>query len=72
MKLKENIKSKVDKLNYRELRIVEQLIDSLTHEEVTGEKTPASTVEHYNKVIELLGENGLSTKDIDQGRKERI
>jgi len=72
MKLKENIKSKVDKLNYRELRIVEQLIDSLTHEEVTGEKTPAASVGHYNKVIELLGENGLSTKDIDQGRKERI
>jgi hypothetical protein len=72
IKYKEDIKLMVDKLDPSELRIVKQLIDSLTSNKKPSPIRRKSTKKYYTEVIELLEGNLLTTGDIDQGREERI
>ncbi len=72
MELKEKLKTRIDRLDPYELRIVKILIDSLSIKK-TNQKFDESLVsEYYQEVIELLGTNGLSSFDIKLGREERI
>ncbi len=73
MILKENIKAKVDKLNNYELRVVELLIDSLKRKSTKPiKKTGPSKNYPWQEVIELMGQHTVNSKDINQGREERL
>ncbi len=70
MELKENIKSKVDKLDDGELRIVDMLIDSLKLRKQSPKRKLKSSQAPFLKVINLIGKEGLSTEDIYKERAE--
>jgi len=72
MKTKESIKSKVDQLNTRELRIVERLIDSLKSRKKIRSKKALEEKPPYKKVIDLIGSPGLVSGDIQKERQERL
>lgn len=72
IKNKEDIKLMVDKLEPYELRIVKQLIDSLTSKKKPSAARRKPTKKYYTEVIDLLGGNLLTVSDIDQGREERV
>ena len=73
MILKDNIKAKVDKLDNYELRVVELLIDSLKRKNPAITKKPASSETYpYQHVIKLMGNNSLTSDDINQGREDRL
>lgn len=72
VELKENIKSKVDKLDPYNLRIVEHLINSLSDNRLITKKKHTKRKPFYLEVISLMGPFGLSSDDITTGREERI
>ncbi len=72
MKLKEEIKSKVDKLDPGELRIVEILIDSLSGNRKLRCRKTTQRKNFYEDVINMIGAPGLTSVDIDFGREERV
>jgi hypothetical protein len=72
MKLKENLKYKIDKLDSHDLRIVERLVDTLSGKKKARRKRPANNRQPYLDVIELLGCNGLTSDDIHNERKDRV
>lgn len=72
MELKENIKSKVDKLDPYDLRLLEILIDSLSGKRKISRRKIADSKPFFLEVINLIGPSGLSTNDINVGREERI
>ena len=72
MELKENIKSKVDKLDEGELRIVDMLIDSLKLRQRSTKRKSKRKQAPFMDVIDLIGKDGLSTEDIYRERAERI
>ncbi len=72
MKLKEKIKSKVDRLDHHDLRVVEILIDSLTGSKKPQRPESIKQVSAYDEVIALIGGNGLTLQDINSGREERL
>ncbi len=73
MILRENIKAKVDKLDKRDLRIVELLIDSLKGNKTITIKRPLHSKNYpFQQVIEIMGNRSLTTDDINQGREERL
>lgn len=72
MNLKESVKTKVDQLDHRDLRIVYLLIDSLSGRKKPGKSKRDAHQKYYEKVIQLLGNTGLSSNDINTGREERI
>jgi len=72
VELKENIKSKVDKLDPYNLRIVEHLINSLSDNRLITKRKHTKSKPFYLEVISLMGPPGLSSDDITAGREERI
>jgi hypothetical protein len=72
MKLKENIKSKVDTLNPNDLRLVQMLIDSLSDKGKVKTGQPSDTKQIYLEIIKLMKPAQLTSYDIDSGRSERI
>lgn len=73
MELKKNIKNKVDKLNNHELRSVELFIDSFKRKKhVTIKKSTPSKIYPYQEVIQLMGNDAITSNDIKEGREERI
>ncbi len=72
MKTKEKILSKVNLLNNNELRVVEQLIDSLSRKRKIKKQKAADVTKPYNEVIKILGNSGLSSEDINNERQDRI
>lgn len=72
MLLKKEIKNKLEKLDEKELKIVEKLLNSITSRKSKPESRPQNPSIYYKKVIELMKESRFSTMDIDQGRQERI
>jgi hypothetical protein len=71
MKLKENIKIKVDQLETSQLRLVDALIDSLSRGKDPYKKMGDTKNTAFLKVIELMNPNFLSSDDIILGRRER-
>lgn len=69
MKLKEKIKSKVDQLGIEDLKLVDELLDTL-HKKQTSKKSLYPEKAPFYDVIKLLGSKGLSTEDIIKGRNE--
>lgn len=72
MKLKEKVKSKVDRLDQHDLRVVEILIDSLTGSRKPQQSKRAGQIVAYDEVIALLGGKGLTLSDINAGREDRL
>lgn len=72
MKLKEKIKSKVDKMEAAELRQVDILIDSLEKKRSLEKKTGRTEDMAFLTVIELMAPNFLASEDILSGRQEEI
>jgi len=72
MKLKENIKSKIDRLDASELRVVDILIDSLKERRTREIAVNSSGRSAFLKVIELIGSNSLSSDDINRERQDRV
>lgn len=72
MKLKENIKSKVDQLEASELRVVDILIDSLAKRRTREIEESSSDRSAFLKVIELMGPNFLTSDDISRERQDRV
>lgn len=60
----------VDRLDSSELKIVKQLIDSMTSKKKPSATGRKPTKKYYTEVIELLDGNLLTATDIDQGREE--
>lgn len=72
MRLKENIKSKVDMLDPTDLRLVEILIDSLSGNRKIRTRKPSHKKPIYLDIIKLMKPAELTSHDIDLGRNERI
>jgi len=72
MKLRENIKSKVDKLDPADLRVVEILIDSLSGNRKIRNRKTSHKRPFYLDVIKLMEPVKLTSVDIASGREERI
>jgi len=72
MKTKEKILSKVNMLNHNELKVVEQLIDSLSRKRKIRKQKASEVTKPYNDVIKILGSSGLSSEDINNERQDRI
>jgi hypothetical protein len=72
MRLKENIKSKVDTLNPNDLRLVQMLIDSLSDKRKIRVGQPSTIKPVYLELIKLMKPAELTSYDIDSGRNERI
>jgi len=72
MLLKNEIKNQLEKLDEKELKIVEKLLNSITSRKSKLENRPENPSMYYKKVIELMKESRFSTMDIDLGRQERI
>ena len=72
MKLKENIKSKVDKLDPYDLRIVEIIIDSLSGKRRVRKRKTSHRKPIFLEVIKLMEPVDLTSDDICAGREERI
>ena len=72
MRLKEDIKSKVDRLNPSELRLVEILIDSLSGNRKIRVRKHIQKKPVYLDIIDLMKPAELTFNDIDSGRNERI
>jgi hypothetical protein len=69
MQLKEKIKSKVDQLTLEELKLVEELLESLDKKHAPR-KIRYSDKPPFDEVIKLLGPKGLTTQDINLERNE--
>jgi hypothetical protein len=72
MLLKNEIKNQLEKLDEKELKIVEKLLNSITSRKSKPEGRPKNPSIYYKKVIELMKESRFSTMDIDLGRQERL
>lgn len=72
MELKDKLKTRIDRLDPYELRIVKILIDSLSVKKTNQKSDESLESVYFQEVIELLGTNGLSSFDINLGREERI
>lgn len=72
MTLKENIKSKVDKLDANDLRIVNLLINSLTNRGRIRKPHSLRKKSSFMEVIKLMEPFSLSTDEILKERSERI
>ena len=72
MELKDTLKTRIDRLDPYDLRIVKILIDSLTAKKKPPKPPASGTNNYYLDVMRLLGANGLSSHDINLGREERI
>jgi len=72
MTLKDNIKTKVDKLNTQELRIIDRLIDTLSKKRKANKHKKPKEELPYKNVIKLLNNKGLTTNDIYYQREDRI
>lgn len=72
MTLKETIKSKVDKLDANDLRIVNLLINSLTNRGRIRKHHSLSKKSSYMEVIKLMEPASLSSDDILNERSERL
>lgn len=72
MELKDKLKTRIDRLDPYELRIVKILIDSLSVKKTNQKSDESLESVYFQEVIELLGTNGLSSLDINLGREERI
>ena len=72
MQTKEKIKSKVDQLDPTELRIIDLMIDSLLRNRKGRRHKTNSKKRYYEDVISLIGDTGLSAKDIIIEREERL
>ena len=69
MELKEKIKSKVDQLDLEDLKLVDELLDSLNKKQETKKSSYPDKPPFYD-VIRLLGPKGLTTADIIRNRNE--
>jgi len=72
MTTKEKILSKVNLLDSSELRVVEQLIDSLSRKRKKRKQKATDVTKPYNDVIKILGSSGLTSEDIYNERQDRI
>jgi len=72
MTTKEKILSKVNLLDSNELRVVEQLIDSLSRKREKRKQKATDVTKPYNDVIKILGSSGLTSEDINKERQDRI
>lgn len=72
MKLKENIKLKVDQLEGSELRKLDSLIESLKKKRSLKKENDGSGNTAFLTVIELMAPKFLTSDDILLGRQEEI
>ncbi|MEX0772095.1 MAG: hypothetical protein WD038_02955 [Balneolales bacterium] len=72
MKLKENLKHQIDQLNTKDLRIIKLMLDSLPKEENDIKKSSNIRNKSFQKVINVLGKNKLTTREIHQLREDRV
>ncbi len=72
MATKEKVKSKVDKLDPRELRIIDIMIDSMSRSRKKQQLKTDTKKRYYEEVISLIGKSGLSAGDINIQREERL
>ena len=72
MKIKEYIKSKVDTLELDDLRLIEVLIESLSEKRKVRSRKKLDKSPVYLDIIRLLQPAGLTSKDIQVERDERL
>lgn len=72
MKLKENIKAKIDRLDPEDLRAVQLLLDSLTRKRSAGSKKTKPSQRPFQQVIDILDSQQLTTENINEERNERL
>jgi len=72
MKIRDSIKSKIDKLDQQELRTVDLLINSLRKKNKIVRLKKGSDEKPYERVIKILGNSPLGYNDIDSLRQDRI
>ncbi len=72
MKTKESVKTKIDQLDKKELRVVEAVIDSIRTRQKKRKKTLDPAKPPYKKVIRHLGGSKIGSSDIIQERQDRV
>lgn len=72
MELRDKIKTRIDRLAPGDLKIINDLIESLSARKRLRKAIKQKSKEHYIEAINLLGGKGLSSHDIITGREERI
>ena len=72
MELRDKIKTRIDRLAPGDLKIINDLIESLSARKRLRKAIKQKSKEYYIEAINLLGGKGLSSNDIITGREERI